>query len=138
VILDRDKQVLEMHLSNIERFLPYLKIKLHPDKTKILPLRNGITFLGYRVFYNFKLLTKRNIRYFYRRLDGVIEEYNLGLISKDRLECRLNGWFGYAKFADTFNLRRVIVEKINSKIINREKIFLVNEDVRQMPYDLYK
>lgn len=114
IILHKDKRVLEYYLEHIKNFLPCLKIKLHPDKTEIIPLRNGITFLGYRVFYNFKLLRKRNIRYFRRKLHKNLEDYRNYLIDDKRLECKIQGWFGYAKFANTFNLRNKIIEEIKS------------------------
>lgn len=123
VILHKNKKRLEYYLKHINNFLPCLKIKLHPDKTDIHALRNGICFLGYRVFYTFKLLKKRNLRYFKRKLDIAIEEYNQDILSKERFEGKINGWFGYAKFADTFNLRKNILDEINNKILtNKEKI----------------
>ena len=52
VILHRNKKRLEYFKKQIDNFLVHeLKLWLHPDKSKILPLRNGITFLGYRLFY---------------------------------------------------------------------------------------
>ena len=116
VIFHKDKRVLGYYLEHIKKFLPKLKIRLHPDKTQILPLRNGITFLGYRIFHDFKLLRKRNIRNFYRKIDKVIEQYNDGELTIGRLESKINGWFGYAKFADTYKLRKHIIEYINERI----------------------
>jgi retron-type reverse transcriptase len=125
VILHEDKRVLEYYLEHIKKFLPFLKIKIHPDKTEIHALRNGVCFLGYRVFYDFKLLKKRNLRYFYRKLDLSIEDYNLNILSKEKFEAKLNGWFGYAKFADTFKLRKKIIGYINGKASkDKEIIFL--------------
>ncbi len=102
VILHKDRSVLEHYLKHINNFLPCLKIRLHPNKTEIHALRNGITFMGYRVFYHYKLLRKRNIKYFVKKLEKNILLYNNQQISKDQLESRINGWFGYAKFGNTF------------------------------------
>ncbi len=108
VILHKNKKRLEYFLNHINRFLPYLKIKLHEDKTKIYALRNGITFLGYRIFYHYKLLRKRNVRTFMRKLEKNISLCNNNEITKEQLESRVNGWMGYAKFGDTFNFREKI------------------------------
>jgi len=94
VILHKDKRVLEYYLEHIKNFLPCLKIKLHPDKTEIKPLRNGIEFLGYRIFYSYKLLKKRNIRYFKRKLKESIKLINDGQMNKKQLEDKLNGCSG--------------------------------------------
>jgi retron-type reverse transcriptase len=112
VILHKSKRVLEYYLIKIREFLPSLKIELHPDKTEIYALRNGITFLGYRIFYHYSLLRKRNIRYFMRRFNMNLELYKNGEITREQLMNKLNGWFGYAKWADTFSFRQKILSKI--------------------------
>ncbi len=104
VILHKTKKRLKYFLKHINNFLPCLKIKLHPGKTEIHALRNGIDFLGYRIFYHYKLLRKRNIRYFMNKLEKNISLYNNKEISEEQLESRINGWMGYAKFGNTFNL----------------------------------
>ena len=106
VILHKNKKRLEYFLKHINSFLPCLKIKLHKDKTEIHALRNGITFLGYRIFYHYRLLRKRNIRYFMKKLEKNILLYHNKEISEEQLESRINGWLGYAKFGNTFNFRK--------------------------------
>jgi retron-type reverse transcriptase len=114
IILHRDKKVLEEYKSKIEKYLTFLKLELHPDKTEIHALRNGITFLGYRIFYHYKLLTKRNIRHFTKRLKNNIILFNNGEITREQLESRVNGWFGYAKFGNTFKLREKFLSMLPS------------------------
>ncbi len=104
VILHKNKKRLKYFLEHINNFLPCLKIKLHLEKTEIHALRNGITFLGYRIFYHYKLLRKRNIRYFRKKLEKNIFLYKNKEISEEQLESRINGWLGYAKFGNTFKL----------------------------------
>ncbi len=110
VILHRRKETLDYYLQHINNFLPSLKIKLHPNKTEIHALRNEITFLGYRIFYHYRLLRKRNARHFIGRLKENISLYKNQEISEEQLESRINGWLGYAKFADTFNFRNKNVD----------------------------
>ena len=109
VILHKNKKRLEYFLNHINNFLPCLKIKLHPDKTEILPLRNGITFLGYRIFYHCRLLRRRNIKHFLKKLEKNISLFKNKEISKEQLESRINGWMGYAKFGNTFNFKEKVV-----------------------------
>lgn len=119
VILHKNKEILEYFLEHINNFLPCLKIKLHPDKTAIYPLRNGTTFLGYRVFYYYKLLRRRNIRYFLKKLKNNLFLYKNNEITKEQLKSRVNGWMGYAKFGNTWNFR----EKLKTESIARSEIF---------------
>ena len=100
---------MEEYLIKIHKYLKNLRLELHPDKTDIYPLRKRITFLGYRIFYNYKLLRKRNQRQFFNKLKGNIELYKDGIIDGEKLESFLCGWFGYAKFANTYKLRQKIL-----------------------------
>jgi len=112
VILHKEKKVLENFKIKIEKYLKNLRLELHPDKSEIHALRNGIAFLGYRIFYHYKLLRKRNQKHFFNKFKNKIELYHQGAMSKDKLESFLQGWFGYSKFADTYKLRQKIVELI--------------------------
>ncbi len=106
VILHKEKKVLLELRKKIEKYLKNLRLELHPDKSEIHTLRNGITFLGYRIFYHYKLLRKRNIKYFLRRFEEKINLYNSGLIEKKNLESFLQGWNGYSKFANSHNFNK--------------------------------
>ena len=64
VILHYNKEILQEFQEKISKYLKNLKLELHPDKSKIIALRDGITLLGYRVFYHYKLLRKSNLRKF--------------------------------------------------------------------------
>ena len=55
VILHRSKKRLAFYETKINEFLrEKLKLELHPDKSKTSSLANGITFLGYKIFYHYK------------------------------------------------------------------------------------
>ncbi len=115
VILHRDKRRLEECMDKINKYLKFLKLELHPDKSEIHALRNGITFLGYRIFYHYKLLKKRNINYFFSKLNKKLSLYSKGLMGRENLESFLQGWFGYSKFANTHNLNKKIEKVISIK-----------------------
>ena len=106
VILHKDKKVLSNLMSKIEKYLKNLRLELHPSKSKIHSLRNGITFLGYRIFYYYKLLKKKNIKYFKNKFNKKLELYCNGMIDKEHLENFLQGWNGYSNFANTHNFNR--------------------------------
>ncbi len=112
VILHKSREVLEEYFIRIHHYLKNLRLELHPEKSGIYPLRNGITFLGYRIFYHYKLLRKRNIKYFKNKLQHKIELHNEGLIDKEHLDSFLVGWCGYAKFANTHNFRKKIINML--------------------------
>lgn len=109
VILHNSKEQLEEWKCKIDNFLrEKLKIELHPDKSKIIPLSRGIDFVGFRNFYYFRLLRKRNIR----KIILKIRAYKRGEMPKDKILESFQGWNAYAKWADSFKLRRMISKSI--------------------------
>ena len=114
VILHKDKKTLEEYKIKINGYIKNLKLELHPTKSKILPLRNGLTMLGYRIFYHHKLLRKSNIRKFEKRLASKLKPYKQELIIYEELLESLRGWFGYALWANTYAYRKNIMKRINS------------------------
>lgn len=96
VILHQSKIKLQEYESEINVFLKNLKIELHPDKCKIVPLGRGITFLGFRVFYHYKLIRSRNLRKIKSKLGCLIGDFRAGRIDMQEIFEVLNGWNGYA------------------------------------------
>ena len=109
VILHKNKEQLEEWKREIERFLKEkLKLELHYQKSKIIPLSRGIDFVGFRNFWHFRLLRKRNVR----KIIFKIKKFRNGEISKEIILEIFQGWNAYAKWADSFKLRRRIVKMI--------------------------
>jgi len=113
IILHENKNFLEVCKEKICKYLKNLRLELHPDKSKILPLRNGLAFLGYRIFYYYKLLRKSNILKFERNFKKKLYLYKCGLLSYENIVKSLQGWFGYAGWADTYKIRKLMLQKIN-------------------------
>ena len=109
VILHKSKRRLVALKQEIKVFLKdELELELHPEKSQILALRNGVAFLGYRIFYHYALLNKKNIKVIIKKLLS-FKENN---VSKEDINNCLNGWEGYAKHANSYKLRKNIVKKI--------------------------
>ena len=109
VILHNSKKQLEIWKEQISAFLiQNLKIELHPEKSRIIPLSRGIDFVGFRNFYYHRLLRKRNIR----KMLFVVAKYKKCEITKEKVMERFHGWNAYAKWASSFKLRRSIIQKI--------------------------
>ena len=113
IIFHKRKKWLETVKLRIDEFLrEKLKIVLHPDKSQILSLRDGITFVGYRIFYHHKLLRKRNTRKFVKSFEKRLEYYKEGTLPYKLFIEQLQGWFGYAKWANTHKFRKNLLERI--------------------------
>ena len=111
VILHNSKEQLTKWKEQIDAFLKEeLKLELHKEKSKVISLSRGIDFIGFRNFYYYRLLRKRNIR----KMLIKINQYKNKQITKEKILESYQGWQAYAKWADTYKLR----EKISEMLIN--------------------
>src|SRR3989338_584541 len=96
VILHRSKEVLEIYKNKINEFLiSDLKLQLHPDKSNIIPLSNGVPLLGFRVFYHHRLLRKKSVRRINARIKEWKDNYEVGYIEREKALGSLLGWMAY-------------------------------------------
>ncbi|MEK6895332.1 MAG: RNA-directed DNA polymerase [Nanoarchaeota archaeon] len=109
VILHKSKEQLKVWNEQINNFLQKeLKLELHPDKSKVINLSKGIDFVGFRNFYYFKLLRKRNIR----KMKFKIALFNLGKIDYKKLFESFQGWNAYAEWANSNKLVDKLIKRI--------------------------
>ncbi len=111
VILHNSKEQLEKWKSEINRFLKEeLKLELHTQKSKIISISRGIDFVGFRNFWHYRLLRRRNIR----KMNFKVDEYKQDKMPKEKLLESFQGWNAYARWANSYKLRKEVLKKINS------------------------
>ncbi len=116
VIFSTSKAELERHKHNINIFLrKRLFLELHPEKSKILYLHRGVEFLGIKIFPHHKLIKKRNLQKFKRKLKTFISEYNEGFVDYDTIYDSVEGWHAYAKNANAHNLTNDIIKRLEAR-----------------------
>ncbi len=116
VILHQSRERLQEWKTTISEFLRTVKLKLHPEKSKIYPIHKGTAFLGYRHFYHFRLIRKSNLRTLESRMEKLMDLYLKGVIEYEKVIESYEGWSAYAKQANSYNLRRRVIAKLNSDI----------------------
>ena len=133
VIFERNKKKLESYMASINKFLAQqLRIKLHPDKSKILCLGDSLTFLGFRVFFHHKLLKKANIRKMNNKFKWLQESYCKSSIDYDVVYDFLEGWSAYAKSANTHNLREKLARQIEEAFPNEISTKEINRQLKMV------
>ncbi len=116
VILHHSKEQLQIWKEEINQFLiKELKIKLHPDKSKIIPLNKPINFVGFRVFYHYKLLKKFNRKNIQNRLKKFYFLHSENRITYDKIYDSAQGTFAYMKHANTYKFRIDLTKQIEEK-----------------------
>lgn len=100
VIFCKKKIMLMYYKNKISNFLKiHLKIELHPEKSKIFPIKKGATFLGFRIFYYHKLLKKSNRKRILERIKEFKKLFSSDCSSflKIHIICSVSGLDGYLK-----------------------------------------
>ncbi|HLC56571.1 MAG TPA: reverse transcriptase domain-containing protein [Candidatus Nanoarchaeia archaeon] len=114
IILHENKEILQEYFAKINNYLKGLHLKLHPDKSKIFSMYKGVEFLGFKIFYNYRLLKNRNIKQFNKRLIKLKQDHEYGIIDFEHIINSIQGWKAYAKMGDTYNLRKSLMQKIDA------------------------
>jgi len=113
-ILCHSNKILEDYKIKINEFLKEnLGLDLHPGKSHIIKLDNGIGFLGFRIFFYHRLIKKSNIRKFDVRFNHLKKMYKNGLIGRERALDSLKGWLAYVEHANTYKHRRDLIRIFN-------------------------
>ncbi|MFC1774953.1 reverse transcriptase domain-containing protein [Nanoarchaeota archaeon] len=114
IILETSKQKQELYKEKINDFLQKkLVLTLHPQKSKILKLSKGIGFLGFRIFCHHKLIKKKNLRKFERKLNEMRKLYKKDQIEREKVVEKFEGWAAYTMHGNTYKYRRHITRLFN-------------------------
>ncbi|MEK6905867.1 MAG: hypothetical protein AABX24_05695, partial [Nanoarchaeota archaeon] len=116
VILHHSPKILRQYMKEIDTYLTeHLDLELHPEKSKIIPLSKGTEFLGMRIFLHHKLIKEKNLRKFYRKINSLYIDYDSGLVNYDTIYDSLEGWSAYANNANTYKLKKRILQSVEDK-----------------------
>ena len=108
-ILHSSKSQLRTWKQEIEKFLKEkLKIELHSQKSRIIPLSKPIDFVGFRNFYYFKLLRRRNLK----TIQNQILLLKQNKISYQKFIESFQGWNAYAKWTNSHKITRRLIISI--------------------------
>lgn len=106
LILSENKEYLEKIIPKLVLFLKEkLLLRIHEEKTKIRKTSQGIDFLGYVVFHNYRLIRTKTKKRIMKKFDARIEEYSQGLISKNSLVQSMQSYLGFLSHANTYKIQ---------------------------------
>ena len=109
VIFHEDKEWLAEARKRCRAYLAGLRLRLHARKATISRVCDGTRFLGYRVFPDYRLLPKDNLKRLRARIRLLQKGYRNGLANWEDIRRSVVGWMGHAEQANTFRLRRRIL-----------------------------
>ena len=91
--------------NRIIEFLAGLRLKIHELKAQVIPVTNGIPWLGFVVYPTHRKLKRRNVVHFRRRLEQNITLFRQNKISFAELDASVQGWINHVRYGDTWGLR---------------------------------
>ena len=107
---DDKAQLWEWKAAVMER-LQRLRLTVHEPQAQVIPTRDGVPWLGFVVYPEFRRLKRRNAVKFTRRLRRNLDLYEAGGISYAELDASVSGWINHVRYADTWGLRRHLFAK---------------------------
>jgi hypothetical protein len=113
LVFSDDKRHLADARKQIRDFLVGLRLRLHPTKSVVFLVKEGIRFLGYRIFPTHRLLPKENVWRFLQRMRQMQRDYAEGRASFASIYQRLMSWNGHAQQANTYRLRCQLFDTIS-------------------------
>lgn len=126
VILSNSYKELEKYKDKINVFLKEkLLLELHPDKSRVLNLKQGVHFLGFRIFSYHKIPRKTNIRKFQNKLKELKILYKEKQINREQVVECLEGWMAYAMQGNTYKFRRKLLRNFNRDFPIRYKCEII-------------
>lgn len=117
VLLHEDREYVKRAFAEITEAVKYLGLTLNA-KTQILPIKNGITYLGYRfiitptgkVIKTIKKTAKKRLRW---RARIVKKAYLDGIIPLERVHASLAAFHGHLKGGDNYRFEKELKEKLS-------------------------
>jgi len=106
---DDKRQLWAWRQAVIEK-LAGLRLTLHERQAQVYPTATGIPFLGFRIYPDHRLVKRRKVVQFRRRLNSLRQAYARGDLPLDRLQASLQGWVNHVRYGDTWGLRRAVLD----------------------------
>jgi len=115
LVLHPSKQKLYQIKQETQAFLQKkLNLELHPKKVNIFPVKDGVCFLGYRNFKDYRLLRKDTVKRFIKRTKIYQKKLAHGLMTQKKFNNSLQSWSAYASFANSWRLRKKLLCSLRS------------------------
>jgi hypothetical protein len=109
LLFGAEKSTLHGWRDEVLEFLQTLRLTLHENKARVFPVKEGFTFLGWRLYPHHRRLRRENVRHAVRRLRRQQAAFACGELSQEELTASVQAWLAHASHGNTYRLRRRIM-----------------------------
>ena len=112
-LVSESPEELEKFLVPISEFLENeLALKLHPNKSILRSVCQGVDFLGYVIFPKHRLIRSKTKHRMFRKLEKRMEEYKAGDITRSNFDQSLQSYLGVLSHADAYGVREELLNRL--------------------------
>lgn len=112
LIFGDDKRRLAEIKTEIAAHLSTLRLRLHVRKSRIYATKEGVGFLGFRLFPRRVRLARDNVTRARRRFVRLQRLYARGLVDGTTVDTSVRAWVAHAEHGDTWRLREQMFSAI--------------------------
>ena len=115
LLFAKDKASLwEWHTGLIERFAK-LRLTAH-DGAHPRPVIEGIPYLGFLLYPNYRRLKSRKGVYYRRRLTSMLGDWEAQRLSSEDVAASVNGWVNHVRYGNTVGLQAALLQDLPIEI----------------------
>jgi retron-type reverse transcriptase len=111
LLFGNNKRQLGEMRGGVEDFLAQLRLRVHARESRVYRTRDGVTFLGWRVFPARLRLVRSNVVRWRRRLKAMCAAYRAGTTRFSDVTTRVRGWIAHAAHGNTWKLRAQLFDQ---------------------------
>ena len=109
IIIHSDYHYLEYCKAELEKQLEEVGLWMHPEKSRIYPLTDGIHFLGFTFMLTntgkvLRLLDAKNVKHERKKLFKLAQKVKTGEITKAKFDECYESWKAHARLGNTYKL----------------------------------
>ena len=115
VIFSNDKETLKQVKQAVIDYLDIIRLKVHPNKTRVFRVNDGVDFLGYRIWPGYSKVRKSRVKSYRRRIRRMEDAYSRGELTLERVTASVRSWLGHVRHANAKGLQKEVLEGIRLK-----------------------
>ncbi len=112
LLFANNKQTLHHWLAAIIDYLATLRLTIHQKRAHPRPVSEGIPFLGFVVYPDYRRVKGRKVVAYRRRLKTLWQAYQQGEIGQGEVVASLRGWLAHISYGDTWALAEQVLQPI--------------------------
>ena len=128
ILVVRNKEDAQDVLKTIGWYVDkYLNLSLHPEKSKVFPLAQGVNSIGFKIHPTHRLLRNDCKKKIKRKIKKMPHLINEGRMTVEKANQMLGSWSGHAKYGCTYKFVQKLLRVYNYLYTDNKGLLKINE-----------